>query len=227
MLRVFHSQLIFLPMTFWAKRHTSTDRSWRQTAIVLHHALVFLCCQPFFPHKKRFNTTIRKNMKVVVALVAALGCAEAWSGAPNTRITARAPTAKQAIAIPLEQAEQTVEVDEDNAWVANLDYEGFTKEVNDLGKQLLEETGEADVVHLEKILRWRDIAAAVGVATMWMTPNPLTVAALSTWTYASWTMVAHHTCHGGTYNGNMCFCVCFTYRLTHMILHSLFYHRLQ
>jgi hypothetical protein len=27
--------------------------------------------------------------------------------------------------------------------------------------------------------------------------NPLTVVALSTWTYASWTMVAHHTCHGG------------------------------
>jgi fatty acid desaturase len=46
-------------------------------------------------------------------------------------------------------------------------------------------------------LKWRDISAAVGIATMWMTPNPLTVAALSTWTYASWTMVAHHTCHGG------------------------------
>ena len=139
------------------------------------------------------------RMKVVVALVAALGCAEAWSGgAPNTRngAAARSPTttAKQAIAIPLEQA---VHVDEDNAWVANLDYEGFAKEVTDLGKQLLDETGEADVDHLQKILRWRDIAAAVGVATMWMTPNPLTVAALSTWTYASWTMVAHHTCHGG------------------------------
>jgi hypothetical protein len=25
----------------------------------------------------------------------------------------------------------------------------------------------------------------------------LTVAALSTWTYASWAMIAHHTCHGG------------------------------
>ena len=86
--------------------------------------------------------------------------------------------------------------EDDNAWVANLDYEGFHKEVNDLGKKLLQETGEADVEHLNKILKWRDIAAAVGIATMWMTPNPLTVAALSTWTYASWTMVAHHTCHG-------------------------------
>jgi fatty acid desaturase len=135
-------------------------------------------------------------MKLVVALVALVGCVEAWSGVPKPRINPSS-TAKQAIAIPLEQA-PSIQVEEDkNAWVANLDYEGFTKEVNDLGKQLLQETGEADVEHLNKILRWRDIAAFVGIATMWTTPNPLTVAALSTWTYASWTMVAHHTCHGG------------------------------
>lgn len=137
-------------------------------------------------------------MKLVLAVVALLGSAQAWSGAPKPRNVApsASTTAKQAIAVPLEQA-PTVDVDEDNAWVANLDYEGFTKEVNDLGKELLQETGEADVEHLQKILKWRDIAAAVGIATMWATPNPLTVAALSTWTYASWTMVAHHTCHGG------------------------------
>lgn len=41
------------------------------------------------------------------------------------------------------------------------------------------------------------MACALGVATMWLDPNPITIAALSTWTYASWTMVAHHTCHGG------------------------------
>jgi hypothetical protein len=140
-------------------------------------------------------------MKVVLALVTVLGCAStanAWSAAPNHsgRVS---KTAQQAIAIPLEQppiVEQAEDYD-DTAWVANLDYEGFHKEVNDLGKQLLKETGEQDVEHLEKILRWRDMAALLGIATMWATPNPLTVAALSTWTYASWTMVAHHTCHGG------------------------------
>lgn len=132
----------------------------------------------------------------MIALVALVGCAEAWSGAPKARSIPSSSTAKQAIAIPLDQA-PTRQVEEDNAWVANLDYEGFHKEVNDLGKQLLQETGEADVEHLNKVLRWRDIAAFVGIATMWTTPNPLTVAALSTWTYASWTMVAHHTCHGG------------------------------
>jgi hypothetical protein len=136
-------------------------------------------------------------MKLAIAVIALVGCADAWSGAPKSRVASpvASSTARQAIAIPLEQAPPTVEED-DNAWVANLDYEGFHKEVNDLGKKLLQEMGEADVEHLNKILKWRDISAAVGIATMWMTPNPLTVAALSTWTYASWTMVAHHTCHG-------------------------------
>uniref|UniRef100_A0A7S1TV00 Fatty acid desaturase domain-containing protein n=1 Tax=Phaeomonas parva TaxID=124430 RepID=A0A7S1TV00_9STRA len=32
---------------------------------------------------------------------------------------------------------------------------------------------------------------------MWMAPNPVTVAALSTWVFSRWTIIAHHTCHGG------------------------------
>ena len=82
-------------------------------------------------------------------------------------------------------------------WVANLDYEGFANEVTYLGKILLADCGTDDVLHLEKIVQWRDTAAVLGVATMCLPPNPLTIAALSTWTYASWTMVAHHVCHGG------------------------------
>jgi len=82
----------------------------------------------------------------------------------------------------------------EDMWVANLDYEGFGKEVSALGAELLREGGNDDVEHLNKMVQWRNIAAIVGVATMWMDPNPLTVLALSTWTYSSWTMIAHHTC---------------------------------
>jgi hypothetical protein len=32
---------------------------------------------------------------------------------------------------------------------------------------------------------------------MWLTPNIISVVGLSMWTYTSWTMIAHHTCHGG------------------------------
>jgi hypothetical protein len=77
----------------------------------------------------------------------------------------------------------------EDAWVANLDYASFAKEVSALGKDLRSETGEADVEHLNKIVEWRNIAALVGLATVWMTPNPITITALSTWTYASWTMI--------------------------------------
>lgn len=82
-------------------------------------------------------------------------------------------------------------------WIRNMDYDGFAAEVTALGKELQKEGGQDDVDHLNKILSWRDFAAILGVATMWLPLNPISVVALSTWTYASWTMVAHHTCHGG------------------------------
>ena len=98
---------------------------------------------------------------------------------------------------PLPSAPPSIKLDAQDAWVEQLDYTGFAKEVTALGKELQKNTGQADVDHLNKIVNWRNIAAAIGVLTMWMPPNPLTVIALSTWTYASWTMIAHHTCHGG------------------------------
>lgn len=85
----------------------------------------------------------------------------------------------------------------EDEWVTKLDFDAFAKDVTVLGKELLKETGNDDVEHLKKIVQWRNIAALVGLATVWMPANPLTIAALSTWTYASWTMIAHHTCHGG------------------------------
>jgi hypothetical protein len=85
----------------------------------------------------------------------------------------------------------------EDAWIANLDYSGFAKEVSVLGKELRSNTGNDDVDHLYKLVQWRNIAAFVGLSTIWMNPNPITIIALSTWTYSSWSMIAHHTCHGG------------------------------
>jgi hypothetical protein len=75
-----------------------------------------------------------------------------------------------------------------DAWIAELDYEAFRRDVNALGKELLLETGEADVEHLNKILSWRDMATLVGLSTVWLAPNVFTVAALSLQTFASFTM---------------------------------------
>jgi hypothetical protein len=85
----------------------------------------------------------------------------------------------------------------EDEWVAKLDYDAFGKEVTALGKELLADTGDDDVQHLNKIVSWRNAAAVIGLASVWMTPNPMTIFALSLWNYASWTMLAHHTCHGG------------------------------
>ena len=124
----------------------------------------------------------------------------------NPRVSRLNPTtsttANRAIAIPIptEDSSSTTDsptLDGKDAWVAKLDYEGFGKEVTALGKELQKEGGQEDVDHLNKMLSWRNAAAIVGLSTMWLPPNSITIAALSTWTYASWTMIAHHTCHGG------------------------------
>lgn len=104
---------------------------------------------------------------------------------------------KQAIAVPLTEPPRSSKLAPQDAWIANLDYEGFGREVTALGKELLSQGGTDDVEHLKRMVSWRNAAAFIGLATMWMTPNPLTIIALSTWTYVSWTMIAHHTCHGG------------------------------
>jgi hypothetical protein len=125
-----------------------------------------------------------------------------FSNAKNIKTS----TAANAIAIPLTDASPTdmtdaftVEallkspspkpLDPQDAWVADLDYEAFGKDVSALGKELLKEGGQADVDHLNKMVAWRNACAVVGCATLWLPPNPLTVLALSTWTYSSWTMI--------------------------------------
>ena len=107
-----------------------------------------------------------------------------------------------AVTVPIESIGNNIDtakspLADHDAWIATLDYDGFAKEVTALGKDLLQESGPADIDHLNKILRWRNFAALVGIATMWLPVNPIAVVALSTWTYSSWTMIAHHTCHGG------------------------------
>jgi hypothetical protein len=82
-------------------------------------------------------------------------------------------------------------------WIVDLDYEGFGRDITALRQELQSLGGSHDVKHIQKIVLWRDICAVIGLSTVWMTPNPVTILALSTWTYASWTMIAHHTCHGG------------------------------
>ena len=83
----------------------------------------------------------------------------------------------------------------EDAWISNLDFDAFRKDVHSLGKELEKETGGKDLEHFNKIVLWRNLAAFVGLGTVWMDPNLFTIAALSTWTYTSWTIIGHHVCH--------------------------------
>ena len=56
------------------------------------------------------------------------------------------------IEMPQQQAKGKKTLDPADAWVANLDYEGFGNEVAQLGKELIKGTGDQDVNHLDKIL---------------------------------------------------------------------------
>lgn len=82
-------------------------------------------------------------------------------------------------------------------WISNLDLPAFGKEVHELGMRLKAGQDESDQKHLHKIILWSRLCAAVGLFTMWLVPNPLTVFALSLWTHSAWTMIGHHVCHGG------------------------------
>jgi len=82
-------------------------------------------------------------------------------------------------------------------WIPKFDLSKFTEEIRALGEKLEKQQGDADVRHLNKIVMWSNLCAAVGLFTMGSSVNIISIIALSTWTFSRWTMIAHHTCHGG------------------------------
>jgi fatty acid desaturase len=92
------------------------------------------------------------------------------------------------------EAEQLQKGDE---WIPSFDIKEFTREIRELGEKLEAQQGDADVVHLNKIVGWSNMCAAIGMLTMGLSVNLVSIVALSTWTFSRWTMIAHHTCHGG------------------------------
>eukprot|EP00930_Biecheleria_cincta_P022385 TRINITY_DN16336_c0_g1_i2.p1 TRINITY_DN16336_c0_g1~~TRINITY_DN16336_c0_g1_i2.p1 ORF type:complete len:503 (+),score=84.80 TRINITY_DN16336_c0_g1_i2:28-1509(+) len=99
----------------------------------------------------------------------------------------------------LERSEADTLAFEDR-WIARVDVEAFGAEVHALGQRLLrqeQEAGQAHLEHLQRIVRGSDCLAFLGLSTMWLAPNPLTVLALGFWAHTRFTMVGHHSLHGG------------------------------
>jgi hypothetical protein len=99
--------------------------------------------------------------------------------------------------IPTSRKTAADELKKGDEWIADFDLKSFTEEIRALGDKLEKGQGDDDVRHLNKIVGWSNMCALVGIVTMGLSVNIVSIVALSTWTFSRWTMIAHHTCHGG------------------------------
>jgi hypothetical protein len=100
---------------------------------------------------------------------------------------------------------------ETGKWRENLDLAGWAAEMRAIEKEYkAPEHFEADVKHLKKILTWANLSYFGGLVALagmpmlglnmpgWLNGmNPIAAFLMSTAICARWTMVGHHTCHGG------------------------------
>jgi hypothetical protein len=93
----------------------------------------------------------------------------------------RAAVAAVATSTTLEPSPAQTVAPEDE-WIARVDLVAFGKECRELGDRLEKGQSEADVKHLNKMVLWSNLCGAVGMATMWMRPNFVSVMGLSLWT---------------------------------------------
>jgi len=86
----------------------------------------------------------------------------------------------------------------ENKWVEAFDVVGFKQEIQDLGARLSANQGPDDVAHMNKIILWSNICTVGGVLSAGLSPTYVFPSVLlAVGIFARWTMVAHHTCHGG------------------------------
>ncbi len=80
---------------------------------------------------------------------------------------------------------------------ADFDPQAFAAELDDLRKRARDALGPEDAAHLRKMERWGRACAALGWATSWIAPNPLSVLLIGQARTSRWAMVAHHVLHRG------------------------------
>ena len=86
---------------------------------------------------------------------------------------------------------------ESGHFINGPEVEGFERELRELKAEVMASLGPEDLAHLQKLERWGRWSTALGYATAWTMPNPVTMALLSTGSMAQWTIIAHHVLHKG------------------------------
>lgn len=76
-----------------------------------------------------------------------------------------------------------------------INREQFSKEIDDIRKEVLSDLGMDDFRHLKKIERWGRMCSAIGYGTAWILPNPISAYFISQGNVTRWTTIAHHVRH--------------------------------
>jgi fatty acid desaturase len=79
----------------------------------------------------------------------------------------------------------------------HVDYEAFAAELDALKRELLKSLGPADFDHLRRIARIGRASTALGYATAWIAPNPVSAGLLAFGSSTRWAIVMHHVAHRG------------------------------
>jgi fatty acid desaturase len=81
--------------------------------------------------------------------------------------------------------------------VPGLDLDAFAADLEAVRKDIAADRGASDLRHFRKLTRWSQACTALGWATAWIAPNPLSILALSLGNVSRWTILGHHLCHRG------------------------------
>ncbi len=79
----------------------------------------------------------------------------------------------------------------------HLDYEAFARDLDAIRADVMASLGPDDLAHMRRMERWGRGCEALGYATAWIAPNPVSAALISLGSTARWTIVTHHCSHGG------------------------------
>ncbi len=77
-----------------------------------------------------------------------------------------------------------------------IDYEGFTREIEALRRDVFQSLCYQDFLHLIKIERIGKLSSLLGFATAWMIPNPISALLIAQGIHTRWHLM-HHISHGG------------------------------
>lgn len=80
--------------------------------------------------------------------------------------------------------------------LSGIDADAFYAELLDIRRELDASLGEEDLAHLRSIERWGHAATALGLATAWLGPNPVSILGLALGRSTRW-LLMHHCGHRG------------------------------